>query len=467
MTRVGGYRRISDDNLDTGDGVRKQGEDVDDLCTAHNWEVVPYEDNDLSAYKRSVTRPAFERMLKDLKSGVISGVAGWDIDRLFRQPRDLERLIDIYEKAEQQGRKLIFATVNAGYDLTTADGRFMARLFVNIANKSSADTGKRIKRHQLDLAKQGKEHGGPAPFGWTPKDKSKLYPPESVPLRKAIDGFLAGKRVATLAREWEAAGIVNRGTGKPFTHSNFGRLLTRPRNCGLRVYQGEIMRDDDGAYVTGTWEPVCTVEEWEAVCAVFEARKAPGEDRSTRYLLSGICRCGSCGHKMRGQKRNAGKAYGYTCVANRPGACGKVAVAGEPVDEMIRKLVWLGTDKLDLGLADGPSEWPKQHELEKVEEDIASLRQQWKTKQLSNDTFIFMVQELEKEREGLHHQRALFNADVKAVKTTTIDLRKDWKSLSLEQQRRVIRHTLSAVIIHPSGKGQRFNAARVEPVITK
>jgi DNA invertase Pin-like site-specific DNA recombinase len=44
-----------------------------------------------------VVRPGFEQLLTDLASGLIDGICVWDSDRLARQPRDLERLIDLYE----------------------------------------------------------------------------------------------------------------------------------------------------------------------------------------------------------------------------------------------------------------------------------------------------------------------------------------------------------------------------------
>ncbi|MFD4258339.1 hypothetical protein ACFWR9_12085 [Streptomyces sp. NPDC058534] len=43
-------------------------------------------------------------MVRDLEHGVISGVLAHNIDRIARQPRDLERLIDIYEEAPSATR---------------------------------------------------------------------------------------------------------------------------------------------------------------------------------------------------------------------------------------------------------------------------------------------------------------------------------------------------------------------------
>jgi DNA invertase Pin-like site-specific DNA recombinase len=74
-------------------------------------------------------------MLKDLETGVIQGIVVYDLDRLARQPKDLERIIDIYDR-----KPLIFATVQGSIDLSTPDGRTMARVLVAMANKSSMDT---------------------------------------------------------------------------------------------------------------------------------------------------------------------------------------------------------------------------------------------------------------------------------------------------------------------------------------
>lgn len=49
----------------------------------------------LSAWKRTVRRPGWERLLDRVKSGESDGCVVWHTDRLFRQPRDLEALIEL------------------------------------------------------------------------------------------------------------------------------------------------------------------------------------------------------------------------------------------------------------------------------------------------------------------------------------------------------------------------------------
>lgn len=150
---VGCYYRISEDMAGDAKGVARQRDDCLNLARLRRWEPVQYEDNDLSAYKPNVVRPDFEQMLKDLDAGVIRGVVVYNLDRLTRQPKELERLIEIYDRHEG----LIFASLEGDINLSTSDGRTMARVLVAFANKASADTARRVKRKQQDTGHEGSQ----------------------------------------------------------------------------------------------------------------------------------------------------------------------------------------------------------------------------------------------------------------------------------------------------------------------
>ena len=145
LPRVAVYTRISDDDERDGLGVQRQATDIRKLVEGRGYTLAGvYTDNSVSAYK-NVERPAFEQLLGDLASGLIDGLAVWDCDRLARRPKDLERVIDLFD-----ARPLVFLTSQADIDLSTPDGRFMARLMVNFASKSSADMSRRIRRKKLE-----------------------------------------------------------------------------------------------------------------------------------------------------------------------------------------------------------------------------------------------------------------------------------------------------------------------------
>ena len=73
--RVGAYERISDDKEEEARGVARQAADNEALAKLRGWKIAEhYQDNDVSAFKENVTRPAFERPLADLEAGVLGGV---------------------------------------------------------------------------------------------------------------------------------------------------------------------------------------------------------------------------------------------------------------------------------------------------------------------------------------------------------------------------------------------------------
>ena len=138
------YVRISDDEEETRDGVTRQQEDCAALASIRRWIIGDvYEDNRSAAYRPEVVRDRFERMLTDLESGAVRGVVVYNLDRLVRQPTDLERLIRIYEK-HRGILEFVSASLQGDIDLSSDDGITMARVMVAFANKSSRDTARRV-----------------------------------------------------------------------------------------------------------------------------------------------------------------------------------------------------------------------------------------------------------------------------------------------------------------------------------
>jgi DNA invertase Pin-like site-specific DNA recombinase len=490
---VGGYLRISDADLTEirravklglmtleeaeereRKGVLKQREDILGLAERHGIvpeRVVFYEDNNLSAFQRTVKRKDFERMVGDLKAKRLGGILGYDIDRIFRQPRDLERVIDVYETTKIP---LVFDTLSGqNFDLTTADGRFSARLFVNIANKSSEDTSRRIKRENKRKAEHGEFHGGTPAYGWDPDDRKKVDPKAAKVLNDGADAFIAGDKMGTIQIRWQEAGVVSPNNGKPFSQQNVRKLLMRARNAGIRVYQGEPLKDDDGNYVMGDWPAIMTVEKWEAVMATIAKRqRKESRDTTTKYLLSGIARCGRCGYKLRGipvwdKKRGKQRSYAYVCEKRFADQCGALSISGGPTDELVRKLVW-GSLQRSLAARDVKKtvSWGRDNELTLVEKDIAELKAKWSKREIRAAIYATTLESLEQERDALRADKALFITSAEQPIEKAV-LESGWTGLSLERQRDVVRTVLVTALMHPAkSRGARFDPSRIEPVFT-
>ncbi|WP_414056443.1 recombinase family protein [Prescottella equi] len=128
------YARISSDQTGEGLGVARQLEDCRKLAADRGWLVGDeYVDNDVSAFK-SRRRPEYERMLVDLEAGDRDAVIVYNMDRLTRQPMQLEQFVSLCERAGVQQ----VATVTSDIDLGNDDGMFTARVLAAVAAKESA-----------------------------------------------------------------------------------------------------------------------------------------------------------------------------------------------------------------------------------------------------------------------------------------------------------------------------------------
>lgn len=98
-----------------GLAIDRQCERCEELAKYRHWDVVEtYVDQSKSATDRTKNRPDYDRMVADYQAGMFTAIICYDLDRLTRQPRQLEDWIDA---AELRGLALV--TANGDADLST------------------------------------------------------------------------------------------------------------------------------------------------------------------------------------------------------------------------------------------------------------------------------------------------------------------------------------------------------------
>ena len=134
-TRAAIYLRISLDAAMDGLAIDRQRQDCEALAEQRGWDVVhTYVDQSISASKKDVDRPDYDAMVASFERGEIDALICWDLDRLTRQPAQLEEWID---RAEEQGLKLV--TANGDADLATDGGRMYAHQSSRGARRDRAE----------------------------------------------------------------------------------------------------------------------------------------------------------------------------------------------------------------------------------------------------------------------------------------------------------------------------------------
>jgi len=331
-TIAGVYLRISSDPKDKKLGITRQREDCLKLCADKGWTPVEYVDNDISAASGK-TRPAYERMLTDITDGTIAAVVAWDLDRLHRRPIELERFMTLAD-----AHHIALATVSGDVDLSTPQGRLIARLKGNVA----AHEIEHMKERMLRAARQKAESGKPQwkrAFGYLPETRRKdeddgtrkVDPAQRKLVRKAYAMILAGAKLREIAGLFNDAGAYGLN-GQPWTPTTVSLFLRSPRNAGLRDHYGQIVLGQDGEPVKGTWPPLVTVDTWRAAQMVLSAPgRAPGPKSVRQHTLTGLLRCGKCGGTLSGMQTIDKKRIAYACKG-----CRGVSIRAEHVEPVVQ-----------------------------------------------------------------------------------------------------------------------------------
>lgn len=463
VLKVGIYLRISVER-ETEEGEKsateRQREDCERFAANRGWVIAEiFEDADLSAFNKKVTRPAFGRMLESLRAGDIRAVLVWKLDRLSRQQRDLGLVLEACEPY-----KAFVASVTEPIDTRESYGQFVAELLVSQARMESANTSVRSKRKAQEL----RERGAPAinsrrAFGYT-NDFSAIVPEEATLLREARDRLFAGESLHGITLDWQRRGVVST-QGNPWRAQTLKRLLVSATVSA--------QREKDGQFWPGQWEAIYSPEDTNRLRGVFEGKRTSPVGTTRKSLLAGLLRCGRCGQRLRSSRRNDGSRQ-YICK-KVPGQsnCARCAIGADGLDELVPELVFEAVDNDALGLAlakQGPSDSGL---AELVHGDEAALDElatdYYFERAISKSEFSTarsrLESRLESNRGKLARERASDSARSFAGQGSS--LRAAWPTASLHWQQTVIASVLEYIRIDPpTMKGRRtgFDVGRVAPV---
>lgn len=315
-------RQSLDKNLDE-QAISRQREDCLKLCAARGWAPVEYVDNDTSASTRK-PRPSYTRMLSDIQGGSIQAIVAWHPDRLYRQVRDLEDLIDLCND-----RDIMIATVSGDMDLSTDMGRLVARLLGVVAKGEMERKSARQKRALLQRADAGRPWWSTRPFGYDIEDGVVvLHPIEAPLLQAAYKAVLGGSALYSIMQEWNAAGIKT-PFGNDWKDARLREILLNPRNIGIREYNGASHKD-------AAWPAIVPEEVYRGVVDIItNPDRDHGKSRKRRALLAGIAVCGveGCGTPLSSAMTKRGVRT-YRCKK-----CFAIGRAQEPIDDAIIRVV--------------------------------------------------------------------------------------------------------------------------------
>lgn len=464
------YRRISQDRTGEEAGVTRQDEDCQEHCVRNGYEVVAnLVDDDISAsrYARK-KRPGYQEAIRLIEAGEADVLVGYHLDRLWRQPKELEHLIDLVET-----RDVIVATLYGDIDLMTAEGRFNARSLVNHAAMEADNISRRVLRGKKAAAAKGVPHGGRRVFGYNGADRENgikggfdLVPEEAEAVADGACRFLAGEPLISIARRWNAQGLKN---GR-FDVTHVRQILENPRYAGLRVAAGEVVGK-------AVWPAIISEADHHRIVRTLAdpARKAGPRKRA---LLTGLVRCGICGARMFKVQNAYRKSGIYVAYACRPSlkdyTCRSVSISAPILEGFVEDLL--------LALCD------RKQSKENFGEVIAQYGESnVDTNQLEIDRLEHLVRDLDAERvagtiDAGRYLRMSKDASARIEALAQIQtskssvsvlapylkvpgrLRGEWADKTLDEKRVLLGAAFDQIVISRAKRmGPGFDKDRVEP----
>lgn len=457
--QAGLYTRISLDDLGDGQGVARQEQDTRAEAVRRGWEVHDiYCDNDVSA-TRSKHRLQYERLLADVRAGVINAVVFWDADRLTRTVREGEDLIDL---VDQFG--LAVANVNGSEDLSTDDGRFIFRIKVATARREVDQLKRRLKRKFQQRAEEGQPHGR-VPYGFRRVDgRDVADPAEATVIREAAERVLAGDSLRSIATDLTARGVPG-PTAANWSSSILRQMLKRPSLAGLRQYRGEVIGE-------ATSDAVLSQETHRRLVSLLNdpTRRSNQAGSENKYLLSGIARCGRCGGPMR---RSVGRMTttssggtrrqppSYTCSA-----CFKVRRKQEDVDAVVEQELFklLSTPDVIALLPTGDAGQARaaRERLDAIDALLDEFLDMMREGQITRDQFSKQTAKLRTERAVVEKRRVrALPSPIAALNLGPEHILTSWVELPVQAQREIV-EMLVTITIMPSGSGRGFDPSLIK-----
>lgn len=460
-------------------GVDGQVEDCLALAARLGWGVGPREthvivENDTSAYRRRwmrvpgsdekqlrTARPEYRRGLKLLSTGQADGVVALDLDRIARDPRDLEDLVDVVV-----ARKLPTVSVTGSLDLSTGDGITLARMMCAVAAKSSMDTSRRVRGDRRKAAVAGLFMGGRRQYGFEP-DGVTWRLAEMRELGRMGQAVLAGVSLRQVAADLRNRGVPSY-SGSPWTPVMVRRLLLRPRLASLSVYRpsdspkhgSPVFTDDEIVGVLAGVVPVFTIAEWKALRAkLTDPRRRTNKGKAPKWLLTGIGLCGVCGRTVSPAGGGGTRPYqSYQC--RDLGGGRHVRRNAEAVDDLVSKIIVAKLRRRDaVGLLPEPGKGGV--DLAAMNRDAMGLRERLKRlARLYADEDITGEQLQEgsvRLKERLLAVEGQIQAHAAVSPLAPIAGRRDaltvWRGLSLGRKRAIVRELVDVIIMPVTREG--------------
>ena len=304
-------RKSTDEGLEQDfnslDAQRESSESYVASQKNEGWVALPdrYDDGGYSG--GNTDRPAFQRLMTDVREGKVDAIIIYKIDRLSRSLMDFAGIMEALDS-----HNVALVSVTQQFNTTTSMGRLTLNILLSFAQFEREIISERTRDKIGAMRRKGKHWGGKPILGYDivrPPESpggSRLVvnPEEAERVRQLFEMYRQSEGLIAVVEEAQRLGWVNkvwttkagkeRGGGT-IDKSILWRILTNVTYIGKVAYAGQVYE--------GEHDAIISPELWQAVQAILTRNgrcggHGPGCVRRDDALLRGLLTCKACGCAM-------------------------------------------------------------------------------------------------------------------------------------------------------------------------
>ena len=374
-----GRKSVYSDKSDSVDNQERMCREYADLKFSgqiDSFEV--YQDEGFTG--ANTDRPGLERLLRDVKDGLLDALIVYQLDRISRDVRDFSNIYALLEE-----KHVMFISIKENIDTATPIGKAMMYVTMVFAQMERETIAARVTDNMIGLAKKGYWTGGNPPYGYVrerivvdgKKHVTIVPDPEAAKYVESIfDTFLEnGYSLQGMETAFKRQG-VRTVTGAFFSTTQLHKILTMPfcvpatkairdfwinQGCnvegseeewdgshGVMIYgrstqknkRHQLQPKSEWVVCVGAHKPFLSEEKWLAVQDRFRQNTFDKKQKYDVPLLKGVLRCAKCGGLMQvsRKKKKVGVSSHYYCLKRMrqgPGACDMRMLKCELLDDEV------------------------------------------------------------------------------------------------------------------------------------
>ena len=274
-------------------------------------------------------RPAFQEMIKYCEADN-TGISMVIVHKLDRFSRDKYDSAMYKQKLKVKGIRVVSVLENLD---NSPESLILESVIEGMAQYYSANLAREVAKGQRENGLRAMHNGGDAPLGYdvTNDKRYAINKEEAQAVKIIFDMYVNGYSYSNIIDKLNDLGYKTK-RGNKFGKNSLHGILSNEKYTGVYVFNktqrkgingkrnGHKQKSEDEIIkVEGGMPQIIGKDIFIQAQEMMQKRKkAPGSHKAiTLYLLTGIIKCGECGHAMQGNKRK--DKYGNDYISYRCG----------------------------------------------------------------------------------------------------------------------------------------------------